>query len=63
MTSTDEKGIDMTTTATSNDVEQEALFATLDAMREEPSLARFQFRVTNTWVNRFIGDEQPGATK
>ena len=51
MTSTDEKGIDMTTTATSNDVERDALFATLDAMREEPSLARFQFRVTNTWVS------------
>ena len=40
-----------TSTATSNDVERDALFATLDAMREEPSLARFQFRVTNTWVS------------
>lgn len=44
----------MTTTAARparNGVDVPTLFATLDAVREHPELASFQFRATNTWVN------------
>lgn len=44
----------MTTTAARparNGVDVPTLFATLDAVREHPELANFQFRATNTWVN------------
>ena len=38
-------------TTTFNGVDTGALFATLDAVRDQPSLARFQFRVANSWVS------------
>lgn len=45
----------MTTTTTDrrplNGVDTPTLFATLDAVREQPELARFQFRATNKWVS------------
>ena len=41
----------MTTTDTINGVDTATLFATLDAVRSQPDLARFQFRVTNNWVS------------
>lgn len=42
----------MTITTTSlNGVDTDTLFATLDAVSEEPALGRFQFRVSNSWVS------------
>jgi uncharacterized OsmC-like protein len=43
----------MTTTATPasrNGVDTATLFATLDAVRAQPEIAKFQFRAENTWV-------------
>jgi uncharacterized OsmC-like protein len=34
-----------------NGVDTPTLFATLDAVRSQPDLAKFQFRATNKWVN------------
>jgi uncharacterized OsmC-like protein len=34
-----------------NGVDTAALFATIDAVREDPELAKFRFRATNTWVS------------
>jgi uncharacterized OsmC-like protein len=34
-----------------NGVDTAALFATLDAVKAEPEIAKFQFRATNTWVS------------
>jgi uncharacterized OsmC-like protein len=36
---------------TRNGVDTAALFATLDAVKANPDLARFQFRAVNTWVS------------
>lgn len=33
-----------------NGVETPALFATIDAVRQQPELAKFRFRATNRWV-------------
>jgi uncharacterized OsmC-like protein len=43
----------MTTTesAVRNGVDTAALFATLDAVKAHPELARFRFRASNTWVS------------
>lgn len=43
----------MTTTIETirNGVDTSILFATLDAIKETPSLGQFQFRVENTWVD------------
>jgi uncharacterized OsmC-like protein len=43
----------MSTTAetTRNGVETEQLFGTLDAIKADPSLARFQFRARNRWID------------
>jgi uncharacterized OsmC-like protein len=43
----------MTTTSTQqvNGVDTGALFATLDAVRAQPGLARFQFRTTTRWID------------
>ncbi len=44
----------MTTTKTRpalNGVDTPTLFATLDAVKGSPELAKFQFRATNTWIN------------
>jgi uncharacterized OsmC-like protein len=43
----------MTTTPTArlNGVDTETLFATLDAVRNQPELARFQFRTTTRWIS------------
>ena len=38
-------------TAIRNGVDTAALFSTLDAVREHPELAGFQFRATNTWIS------------
>jgi uncharacterized OsmC-like protein len=34
-----------------NGVDVETLFATLDAVKSNPEIARFEFRATNTWVS------------
>jgi uncharacterized OsmC-like protein len=34
-----------------NGVDTEKMFATLDLIREQPQLARFQFRATNRWID------------
>jgi uncharacterized OsmC-like protein len=34
-----------------NGVDTAGLFATLDAVKANPDIARFQFRASNTWVN------------
>ena len=34
-----------------NGVDTEKLFATLDLIKEQPELARFQFRATNRWID------------
>ena len=34
-----------------NGVDTPTLFATLDAVRNQPELAKFQFRATNRWVS------------
>ena len=34
-----------------NGVDTSVLFATLDAIKQQPELARFQFRATNTWID------------
>ena len=34
-----------------NGVDTATLFATLDAVRAQPEIAKFQFRASNTWVN------------
>ncbi|MET0998512.1 MAG: OsmC family protein [Marmoricola sp.] len=43
----------MTTTPTApvNGVDTETLFATLGAVRNQPELARFQFRTTTRWIS------------
>jgi uncharacterized OsmC-like protein len=43
----------MTTTdnAVRNGVDTAALFATIDAVKASPDIARFQFRATNRWVS------------
>ena len=40
----------MTSTMNRNGVDVAALFATLDAVKGDPGLAKFQFRASNTWV-------------
>jgi uncharacterized OsmC-like protein len=43
----------MTTTTNGhlNGVDTQTLFATIDAVRAQPALADFQFRITNRWVS------------
>jgi uncharacterized OsmC-like protein len=43
----------MSTTAETirNGVDRQQLFATLDAIKADPSLARFQFRARNRWID------------
>jgi len=40
-----------TTDTTRNGVDTEKMFATLDLIKEQPGLARFQFRATNRWIH------------
>jgi uncharacterized OsmC-like protein len=40
-----------TTTASLNGVDTQTLFATLEAVAEQPSLGRFQFRANTSWVS------------
>jgi uncharacterized OsmC-like protein len=40
-----------TTKTVRNGVDTEQLFATLDAIKADPSLARFQFRARNRWID------------
>ena len=39
------------TITTSNGVDTAALFATVDAVRSDPGIAKFRFRATNTWFD------------
>ena len=39
-----------TTSAIRNGVDTEQLFGTLDALKADPSLAKFQFRARNRWI-------------
>ena len=41
----------MTDNPMRNGVDTATLFATIDAVRATPEIAKFQFRATNTWVN------------
>lgn len=54
-----------TTTARSNGVDVAGLLATVDAVRHQPELARFQFRTTTRWLdgtfNRTAIDDFHGA--
>ena len=34
-----------------NGVDTEKMFATLDLIKEQPELAKFQFRATNRWID------------
>jgi uncharacterized OsmC-like protein len=47
------RSADVTTTQEThrNGVDTATLFATLDAVRENPEIAKFQFRATNRWVS------------
>jgi uncharacterized OsmC-like protein len=47
------KGKAMTTTESPlrNGVDTATLFATLDAVKGDPEIAKFQFRATNTWLS------------
>ena len=49
----DPGGIAMTlvTDTIRNGVDTEKMFATLDLIKEQPELARFQFRATNRWID------------
>jgi uncharacterized OsmC-like protein len=40
-----------TTSAMRNGVDTARLFATLDAVKGDPEIARFQFRATNRWIS------------
>ena len=40
-----------TTEAIRNGVDTGQLFGTLDAIKADPSLARFQFRARNRWID------------
>ena len=40
----------MTSTMNRNGVDVPALFATIDAVKGDPDLAKFQFRASNTWL-------------
>jgi uncharacterized OsmC-like protein len=55
----------MTSTATRNGVDTAALFATLDAVKQQPEIADFRFRATNRWIagthNRTTIDGYYGA--
>ena len=39
------------TITTSNGVDTGALFATVDAVKDDPGIAKFRFRATNTWID------------
>jgi uncharacterized OsmC-like protein len=41
----------LTTDTIRNGVDTEKLFATLDLIKAQPDLARFQFRATNRWIH------------
>jgi uncharacterized OsmC-like protein len=41
----------MTTAAMRNGVDTDQLFGTLDAVKADPELARFQFRARNRWID------------
>jgi uncharacterized OsmC-like protein len=43
--------VSVLTDAVRNGVDREKLFATLDLIKAQPELARFQFRATNRWID------------
>src|SRR4051812_21002036 len=40
----------MTDATPRNGVDTDALFATINVVKDKPELAQFQFRATNTWI-------------
>src|SRR6266567_7158969 len=44
------RGMTKMTEAVRNGVDTGVLFATLDAIKQQPELGRFQFRATNVWL-------------
>ncbi len=40
-----------TLTPTTNGVDTEKLFATLNLVKQQPELAQFQFRASNRWIS------------
>ena len=62
----------MSNDAVRNGVDTGVLFATLDAIKQQPDLARFQFRASNVWlsgahnrstIRQFYGAGQEDATR
>src|SRR6478672_12118699 len=55
----------VTENAVRNGVDTATLFATLDAVKSDPDIAKFQFRATNRWVsgthNRSVIHDYHGA--
>jgi uncharacterized OsmC-like protein len=43
--------VSVTVDTTRNGVDTEKMFATLDLIKAQPELARFQFRATNRWID------------
>jgi uncharacterized OsmC-like protein len=50
-TPTQEIEVSTVTGTIRNGVDTEKMFATLDLIKEQPELARFQFRATNRWID------------
>jgi uncharacterized OsmC-like protein len=46
-----EETMSVTENAVRNGVDTATLFATLDAVKGDPEIAKFRFRATNTWLN------------
>ena len=40
-----------TTDSMCNGVDTATLFATIDAVKEQPEIAKFQFRASNRWIS------------
>jgi hypothetical protein len=62
----------MSNDAVRNGVDTGVMFATLDAIKQQPDLARFQFRASNVWlggahnrstIRQFYGAGQEDATR
>jgi hypothetical protein len=43
--------VNVTTDTIRNGVDTERMFATLDLIKAQPELAKFQFRATNCWID------------
>jgi uncharacterized OsmC-like protein len=47
----DERKTPMTKTTMLNGVDRQQLFGTIEAVKSNPAIARFQFRLANQWIN------------